>query len=415
MTETSPPSSLKVQCCIVGGGPAGMMVGYILARAGVDVVVLEKHADFLRDFRGDIVHPSTMEALSELGLLEAFLQRPHNEFSELAGQVEQTGVRIADFRHLPTKAKFVAIMPQWEFLNFLAEAGGRMPNFNLMMLTEAADIIDENGQVCGVSATTSTGALEIRADLVIAADGRSSALRAMAGLKVRDLGAPIDVLWLRLPRLPDDRNVPLGRIGAGYIFVMIERGDYFQCAFVVPKGGSDTVKAKGLQSFRERIRSIAPFLGDRVDTLRDWDDVKLLTVTVDRLEQWWRPGLLCIGDAAHAMSPIGGIGINLAVQDAVAAANILSGPLKRGAVTDADLARVQKRRLWPVSIIQSLQLAAQDRVMRPALNTERPIDVPLALKLLDRFAWLRRWPARVVGMGFRMEHVRIADQHPAGR
>ena len=414
MTETSPPSSLKVQCCIVGGGPAGMMVGYILARAGVDVVVLEKHADFLRDFRGDTVHPSTMEAMSELGLLEAFLQRPHNEFSELAGQVEQTGVRIADFKHLPTKARFVAVMPQWEFLNFLAEVGERLPNFNLMMLSEATDIIEENGQVCGVSTTTSTGPLEIRADLVIAADGRSSALRALAGLKVRDLGAPIDVLWMRLPRRPDDRIVPLGRIGAGYVFVMIERGDYFQCAFVVRKGGYATVKAKGLQAFRDRIRSIAPFLGDRVEALRDWDDVKLLTVTVDRLEQWWRPGLLCIGDAAHAMSPIGGIGINLAVQDAVAAANILSGPLRRGAVTDADLARVQKRRLWPVSMIQTLQLTLQDRVLSPALSMDRPIRVPLAIKLLDRFAWLRRWPARVVGVGFRMEHVRIEDRYPGG-
>ena len=415
MTDTSPPSSLKVQCCIVGGGPAGMMLGYILARAGVDVVVLEKHADFLRDFRGDTVHPSTMEAMSELGLLDEFLKRPHNEFSELAGQIEQTGIRIADFRHLPTKAKFVAVMPQWEFLNFLAEVGEKLPNFKLMMRAEATDIIVENGQVCGVLTTTSTGPLEIRADLVIAADGRSSALRALAGLRVRDLGAPIDVLWMRLPRLPDDRNVPLGRIGAGYIFVMIERGDYFQCAFVVRKGGYAAVKAKGLQAFRDRIRAIAPFLGDRVDTLRDWEDVKLLTVTVDRLEQWWRPGLLCIGDAAHAMSPIGGIGINLAVQDAVAAANILSGPLKRGAVTDADLARVQKRRLWPVSMIQSLQLTIQDRVLGPALNRDQPIKLPLAIKLLDRFAWLRRLPARVVGMGFRMEHVRIADQYPPGR
>jgi 2-polyprenyl-6-methoxyphenol hydroxylase-like FAD-dependent oxidoreductase len=356
-----------------------------------------------------------MEAMSELGLLDEFLKRPHNEFSELAGQIEQTGIRIADFRHLPTKAKFVAVMPQWEFLNFLAEVGEKLPNFKLMMRAEATDIIVENGQVCGVLTTTSTGPLEIRADLVIAADGRSSALRALAGLRVRDLGAPIDVLWMRLPRLSNDRIVPLGRIGAGYVFVMIERGDYFQCAFVVRKGGYDAVKAKGLQAFRDRIRAIAPFLGDRVETLRDWEDVKLLTVTVDRLEQWWRPGLLCIGDAAHAMSPIGGIGINLAVQDAVAAANILNGPLRRGAVTDADLARVQKRRLWPVSMIQTLQLTIQDRVLSPALNMDRPIRLPLAIKLLDRFAWLRRWPARVVGMGFRMEHVRIADQYPPGR
>ena len=413
MTE-APPSPLKVQCCIAGGGPAGMMAGYILARAGVDVLVLEKHADFLRDFRGDTVHPSTLQAMHELGLLAEFLKRPHDEFRELSAQIEQTGFRVADFRHLPTQAKFVAVMPQWEFLNFLAEAGKRLPNFKLRMLTEAVDIIEENGGVTGVRVASSSGASEIRADLVIAADGRDSRLRARAGFKVRDLGAPIDVLWMRLPRRPDDAVVPLGRLGAGYMFVMIARGDYFQCAFVVPKGGYDAVKARGLPAFREHIRAIAPFLGGRVETLRDWDDVKLLTVTVDRLEQWWRPGLLCIGDAAHAMSPIGGIGINLAVQDAVAAANILSGPLMRGAVRDSDLAKVQRRRSRPVALIQSMQLLIQDRILSPALNTSRPIKPPLAIKLLDRFAWLRRWPARVVGMGFRMEHVRIDDKHPDG-
>jgi len=413
MTE-APPSPLKVQCCIAGGGPAGMMAGYILARAGVDVLVLEKHADFLRDFRGDTVHPSTLQAMHELGLLAEFLKRPHDEFRELSAQIEQTGFRVADFRHLPTQAKFVAVMPQWEFLNFLAEAGKRLPNFKLRMLTEAVDIIEENGGVTGVRVASSSGASEIRADLVIAADGRDSRLRARAGFKVRDLGAPIDVLWMRLPRRPDDAVVPLGRLGAGYMFVMIARGDYFQCAFVVPKGGYDAVKARGLPAFREHIRAIAPFLGGRVETLRDWDDVKLLTVTVDRLEQWWRPGLLCIGDAAHAMSPIGGIGINLAVQDAVAAANILSGPLMRGAVRDSDLAKVQRRRSRPVALIQSMQLLIQDRILSPALNTSKPIKPPLAIKLLDRFAWLRRWPARVVGMGFRMEHVRIDDKHPDG-
>ena len=413
MTE-APPSPLKVQCCIAGGGPAGMMAGYILARAGVDVLVLEKHADFLRDFRGDTVHPSTLQAMHELGLLAEFLKRPHDEFRELSAQIEQTGFRVADFRHLPTQAKFVAVMPQWEFLNFLAEAGKRLPNFKLRMLTEAVDIIEENGGVTGVRVASSSGASEIRADLVIAADGRDSRLRARAGFKVRDLGAPIDVLWMRLPRRPDDAVVPLGRLGAGYMFVMIARGDYFQCAFVVPKGGYDAVKARGLPAFREHIRAIAPFLGGRVETLRAWDDVKLLTVTVDRLEQWWRPGLLCIGDAAHAMSPIGGIGINLAVQDAVAAANILSGPLMRGAVRDSDLAKVQRRRSRPVALIQSMQLLIQDRILSPALNTSKPIKPPLAIKLLDRFAWLRRWPARVVGMGFRMEHVRIDDKHPDG-
>ena len=413
MTD-KPPETLKVQCCIAGGGPAGMMAGYILARAGVEVLVLETHADFLRDFRGDTVHPSTMEALYELGLLEAFLRRPHTEFSELGGQIEDTFVRIGDFRHLPTQAKFVAIMPQWEFLDFLADAGRKLPQFKLKMSTEATDIIEENGKVVGLLATAEQGPLEIRADLVIAADGRSSLLRGRAGLTVRDMGSPIDALWMRLPRRPDDQTVPLGRIGAGHILVMIERGDYFQCAYVVPKNGYDAIRARGLPAFREHIRAIAPFLGDRVEALHDWDDIKLLTVTVDRLEQWWRPGLLCIGDAAHAMSPIGGIGVNLAVQDAVAAANILSGPLLTGKVTDQDLARVQKRRSLPVSIIQRGQLLIQDRIMSPVLNRDRPIGVPFAMRLLDRFAWLRRLPARVVGMGFRMEHVRIVDRHRGG-
>ena len=412
MSQTA-PSELRVQCCIAGGGPAGTMAGYILARAGVDVVVLEKHADFLRDFRGDTVHPSTMEALAELGLLDDFLKRPHSEFRELSAQIEQTRFNVVDFRHLPTRARFVAIMPQWDFLNFLAEAGRALPEFKLKMSSEAMDIIQEDGKVVGVVAATPSGPLEIRADLVIAADGRGSDLRERAGLKVKDLGAPIDVLWMRLPRRPEDGAVPLGNLGAGHFFVMIERGDYFQCGFVVPKGGYDAIRAQGLPAFQARIAKIAPFLGERAETLRDWDDVKLLTVTVDRLEQWWRPGLLCIGDSAHAMSPVGGVGINLAIQDAVAAANILSGPLLSGTVTEADLARVQRRRLWPVSLMQSIQLIIQNRVLSPVLNQETPIQPPAPLKLLNRFAWLRRWPARVVGMGFRMEHVRIKDLYRA--
>jgi 2-polyprenyl-6-methoxyphenol hydroxylase-like FAD-dependent oxidoreductase len=319
-----PAASLRVQCCIAGGGPAGMMAGYLLARAGVRVAVLEKHADFLRDFRGDTVHPSTMEAMYEIGLLSRFLERPHSEIRDIAGQVGEETIKFADLRHLPTKAKFVAIMPQWDFLNFLVEEGRRFPELDVRMSTEAVDLIEESGKVVGVIAASPTGRLEIRADLVIAADGRDSRLRGKAGMVVDDIGAPIDVLWLRLPRRSDDPNVVLGRLGAGYVLVLIDRTDYFQCAFVVPKGGYEAIKAEGLEAFRQRLAHAAPTMSDRVGVLQSWDDIKLLTVTIDRLEQWSRPGLLCIGDAAHAMSPIGGVGVNLAVQDAVCAANLLA-------------------------------------------------------------------------------------------
>jgi 2-polyprenyl-6-methoxyphenol hydroxylase-like FAD-dependent oxidoreductase len=404
-------ASLKTRCCIAGGGPAGMMAGYILARAGIEVVVLEKHADFLRDFRGDTVHPSTMEAMFELGLLERFLQRPHSRLSELSGRIGDETVRIADFRHLPVQARFVAIMPQWEFLDFLAQEAAKFPEFKLRMQAEATELIEQSGRVTGVRAETPDGVLTIEADLVIAADGRRSTLRERAGLAVRDLGAPIDVLWMRLPRRPDDANTPLGNIGAGYVFVMIERGDYFQCGFVTPKGGYDAVRARGLPALRARIAEIAPIMRDRVDALKDWGDVKLLSVAVDRLERWWRPGLLCIGDAAHAMSPVGGVGINLAIADAVAAANILAGPLSRGAPADADLAAVQARRLGPVRAMQALQLFVQSRVLSAALASQRPFRPPLPARMLDRFAWLRRLPALVVGLGWRLEHVRTRDVH----
>lgn len=398
--------ALRTRCCIAGGGPAGMMCGYILARAGIDVVVLEKHADFLRDFRGDTVHPSTMQALWELGVLDRFLQRPHNELSQLSGRIGDTVIQVADFRHLPTHAKFITIMPQWDFLNFLVEEGRRLPNLHVRMKAEATELIEQSGRICGVKAGTEAGELAIEADLVIAADGRRSTLRERAGLVVRDLGAPIDVLWMRLPREPGDGNAPLGNIGAGYVFVMIDRGDYFQCGYVVPKGGYDAVRARGLDALRAHIVEMAPIMAGRVDgALRSWDDVKLLSVGVDRLEQWWKPGLLCIGDAAHAMSPIGGVGINLAVQDAVAAANILAGPLARGQPSDADLAAVQARRLGPVRAMQALQVLIQDRVLGPALRSDKPLKAPAVVKLFNLVPLLRQIPARVIGMGFRLEHV----------
>ena len=397
--------TLVTDCCIAGGGPAGMMCGYILARAGLKVVVLEKHEDFFRDFRGDTVHPSTMEALSELGLLEDFLKRPHNAFLQLSALIGDTTVKVADFRYLPTKAKFMAIMPQWDFLNFLKAAGERYPNLDVRMRCEALDLIERKGRVVGVKARGPDGDLDIEARLVIGADGRTSMLRAKAGLQGVDLGAPIDVLWMRLPRKPDDANVPLGRVGPGHFMIMIERGDYFQCAYVTPKGGFDAIKAEGLDAFRARVVEAAPLTVDRVHALKTWDDIKLLTVAVDRLTKWWKPGLLCIGDAAHAMSPIGGVGINLAIQDAVAAANILAGPLRRGPVGNGPLAAVQARRLGAVKMMQAIQVTIQNRVLTPLLAAKGPIQVPWPAKLLNAVPLLRQIPARVVGMGFRMEHV----------
>jgi len=397
--------TLVTDCCIAGGGPAGMMCGYILARAGLKVSVLEKHEDFFRDFRGDTVHPSTMEALSELGLLEDFLKRPHNAFLQLSALIGDTTVQVADFRHLPTKAKFMAVMPQWDFLNFMKEAGGRYPNLDVRMRCEALDLIERDGRVVGVKAKGPDGDLHIGAKLVIAADGRTSVLRAKAGLRGVDLGAPIDVLWMRLPRKPDDANVPLGRMGPGHMMIMIERDDYFQCAYVTHKGGFDVIKAAGLEAFRQRIVDAAPMTKDRVQALKTWDDVKLLTVTVDRLTRWWKPGLLCIGDAAHAMSPVGGVGINLAIQDAVAAANLLAGPLKQGLVGNAPLAAVQARREGAVKLMQAIQVTIQNRLLAPLLAAKGPITVPWPAKLLNAVPVLRQIPARVMGMGFRMEHV----------
>jgi len=400
---------LSTDCCIAGGGPAGMMLGYILARAGVRVVVLEKHADFFRDFRGDTVHPSTMEAMSELGLLERFLQRPHDEISQLSAQIGETVVKVADFGHLPTHARFIAMMPQWDFLDFLREEGRRFPNLDVRMRAEAVDVIRGGGRVTGVKVQGPDGAYDIAAKLVVAADGRTSTLRDKAGLTPRAFGTPIDVLWMRLPRRAGDENLPLGRMDAGHMLVMIPRGDYFQCAFVVPKGGYDAIRDKGLPAFRAQIAQAAPMMADRVEQLASWDEIKLLTVTVDRLEQWWTPGLAFIGDAAHAMSPVGGVGINFAIADAVAAANILAEPLIADRVTDAVLGGIQRRREGPVRLMQAIQTAIQNRVLAPVLKADRPLTVPWPLKLLDRFAWLRRLPALAVGTGFRIEHVRAGE------
>jgi 2-polyprenyl-6-methoxyphenol hydroxylase-like FAD-dependent oxidoreductase len=402
----------RVACCIVGGGPAGVMLGLLLARAGVETVVLEKHKDFLRDFRGDTVHPSTLQVMHELGLLDGFLRRPHTEVRELHGVVGDADIGIADFRHLPTRCRFVALMPQWDFLDFLAQHGRRYPGFHLHLEAEVTDIIEEGGRVVGVSGRTSDRTFVIRAGLVIGADGRHSVVRERAGLAVVNIGAPIDVLWMRLPKQPGDPAQSLGRVNFGRMLVMLDRGDYWQCAFVIRKDGFAAIRARGLDAFHADIVKIAPFLQDRVAALADWDAIKLLTVVVDRLTQWWRPGLLCIGDAAHAMSPIGGVGINLAIQDAVAAANILAPKLRAGMVADADLAAVERRRTLPVRLTQGMQVLIQQRVLDRVLGGDKPLKAPALLRLFNRFPWLRRIPARVVGLGFRPEHVHTTAAGP---
>jgi 2-polyprenyl-6-methoxyphenol hydroxylase-like FAD-dependent oxidoreductase len=399
------PEIVRVQCCVVGGGPAGMMLGFLLARAGVEVAVLEKHGDFLRDFRGDTIHPSTLQLLHELRLLDEFLRRPHQEARQLTGVVGGSEVVVANFARLPTHCRFIAFMPQWDFLSFLSEAADRYPTFHLRMRARVTDLIEEAGRVVGVRADTPDGHLEVRADPVIGCDGRHSTVREKAGLPVRTFGVPIDVLWMRLPRRPGDPHQPLGRFGSGQILVLLDRGDYWQCAYVIPKGAFETIRSRGLPAFRRDLNVIAPFLGDRVEELTDWDLIKLLTVMIDRLVEWSRPGLLCIGDAAHAMSPIGGVGINLAIQDAVAAANILAGPLLRGRVTPADLRAVQRRRELPTRLTQRGQVFIQDRVIGRMLGSPGPIRPPRILSLIRQFPFLAGIPARLIGIGFRPEHV----------
>jgi 2-polyprenyl-6-methoxyphenol hydroxylase-like FAD-dependent oxidoreductase len=387
-----------------------MMLGFLLARSGVEVTVLEKHADFLRDFRGDTIHPSTLELMYELGLIDEFLKRPHQEERELAAQVGNEVVRIADFTHLPTYCKFLAFMPQWDFLNFVVEQGKRYPQFEVKMQVEATSLIEENGRIAGVTAKTAAGQIEIRAILTVGADGRHSIVRERAGLQVMDLGAPMDVLWMRISRRLTDPGQTLGHVEAGRLFIMIRRQDYWQCGFVIPKGAADEIRKQGIEKFRENIANLQPFLRDRIGEMRDWNDVSLLTVKVDRLRQWWLPGLLCIGDAAHAMSPVGGVGINLAIQDAVAAANILATNLAAGTLSDQDLHAVQRRREFPTRATQRLQVLIQNMVIRRVLGSAQPLKVPWPLKLMQKFSRLRSIPARVIGMGFRPEHVRTPDK-----
>jgi 2-polyprenyl-6-methoxyphenol hydroxylase-like FAD-dependent oxidoreductase len=398
-------SEVRAGCCIVGGGPAGMMAALLFARAGVSTVLLEKHGDFLRDFRGDTIHPSTLDVMDELGVLDSFLKRPHQEVTTLAGNLGDTLVTVADFTHLPTRCKFVAFMPQWDFLNFLAEEAKRYPAFDLRMQARAEELIWEDGRVAGVRAQTPEGTLDVRADLTIAADGRESLLRGRAGLDVVELGAPMDVLWLRLSKRPEDPHETFGYIRDGRIMALIDRGVYWQCAYVIPKGTLAELHERGLDEFHAQIAAIVPFLADRVDELKGWDDVKLLTVRVNRLRRWYRPGFLCIGDAAHAMSPIGGVGINLAIQDAVASANMLACKLLRGGVDEQDLAAVQRRRESAARLTQAIQLFIQRRIIGRVLTNGRAPFLHRLPALLRWLPFLPRIPGRLVGLGFRPEHV----------
>lgn len=396
---------IKAQCCIVGGGPAGMMLGYLLARAGVDTVVLEKHADFLRDFRGDTVHPSTMQVMDELGLLDAFLKRPHQKLPKLTGVFGDSCVQMADFTRLSLKTGFIALMPQWDFLDFLFDAGAHYPNLKVLRKTEVLDLLRDGETVTGVVARTENGRIDVQASLTIGCDGRHSVVRECAGLEIEDVGAPIDVLWFKVSKNPSETDQTLMNAEPGRILVTLDRGDYWQCAYVIAKGQAEAVRAGGIEHFRKDISSTARKLEARLDEVRSWDDVKLLTVTIDRLKRWTRPGLLCIGDAAHAMSPIGGVGINLAIQDAVAAANILSDKLSDGCPDERVLDRVRKRRQFPVKATQALQVQMQNRIISRALQGG-PLQVPLFMKLTTRVPWLQGLTARVFGLGFRPEHVR---------
>ena len=405
---SEPPSgrTMQVRCCIVGGGPAGMMLGYLLGRAGIDVVVLEKHADFFRDFRGDTVHPSTLQVMDELGLIDGFLKLPHQQLQKMDGMFGGTPVRIADLSRVDTKYPFIAFMPQWDFLNFLREAGQRFASLKVMMNAEATDLIRQGNQIAGVRVTTPEGAIDIRADLTIACDGRHSIVRERAGLEVEEIGAPMDVLWFRAGRSPNESETLFARIEPGKMMVTFDRGDYWQCAYVIAKGQFDVVKARGLQALLDDVARMAPILKSGLADVKGWDDVKLLTVAINRLKRWTLPGLLCIGDAAHAMSPIGGVGVNLAVQDAVATANLLAAKLTSGCPTEDELDAVRRRREFPVKMTQRMQVIAQNNIIDAALKPgERPLKVPLVMRLITAVPWLQGITARLVGLGVRPEHV----------
>ncbi|NOJ48026.1 FAD-dependent oxidoreductase [Bradyrhizobium archetypum] len=397
---------MSVRCCIVGGGPAGMMLGYLLGRAGIDVVVLEKHADFFRDFRGDTVHPSTLEVMDELGLIDGFLKLPHQRLQKMEGMFGGEKVRIADLSRLHVKYPFIAFMPQWDFLNFLRESGKRFGSLKVMMSTEAVDLLRDGDRITGVNARTPDGVIEIEADLTVACDGRHSLVRARAGLEVEEIGAPMDVLWFRAGKRQGETESLFARVDPGRMMVTFDRGDYWQCAFVIPKGQYDAVKARGLPALLDDVARMAPILKEGLGDVKSWDDVKLLTVAINRLKRWTRPGLLCIGDAAHAMSPIGGVGVNLAVQDAVATANLLAARLAQGCPSEAELDAVRRRREFPVRMTQRMQVIAQNNIVSAALKPgNQPLRIPLVMRVITAMPWLQGITARFIGLGVRPEHV----------
>jgi 2-polyprenyl-6-methoxyphenol hydroxylase-like FAD-dependent oxidoreductase len=390
--------------CIIGGGPAGIMLGLLLARAGLPVTVLEKHADFFRDFRGDTIHPSTLQLLHELGLLDKFLELPHSQVNGLSAIVGGSKVSMSDFSHLPTRAKFIALMPQWDFLSFLAGEAGRYPNFTLRMGWEATGLMERDGDTVGVQATTPDGIAEIPADLTVGCDGRHAMSRVAGHLALVDDGVPIDVLWFRMARQSSDPENALGYVNYGRFVILINRNDYFQVGYLIAKGDFPAIQQQGLPAFRESLERIVPFLAGRTGEIDSWEQVKLLTIQVNHLERWFSPGLLCIGDAAHAMSPVGGIGINVALQDAVASANILAGPLRAGALTVYDLEHIQHYREGAVRNTQRVQLFAH-RILNRVLHNPGPLSAPLLLRVLTRVPGFQQATGRFIGMGLQPEHI----------
>ncbi|MBS7695981.1 MULTISPECIES: FAD-dependent oxidoreductase [unclassified Chelatococcus] len=399
-------AKIKTGCAIVGAGPAGLMLGLLLARAGIDVVVAEKHTDFLRDFRGDTIHPSTLEVMHELGLLEGLLALPHTKAASLHAEIGGSNVTIADFSRLPTQCRFIAFMPQWEFLSYIAAQAARSGNFRLLMNTAVEALCEADGKVTGIRAKTSDGDVEISAELVIGADGRNSRIRACAGLEVENFGSPSEVLWMRLSRHPGDPAQVMGHAGPRQGFVMIDRGDYWQCGYVIRKGNFADLRERGLDAFRQEVAAVSPLPANRLTEITSWDDVHLLSVRIDRLKRWWRPGLLCIGDAAHAMSPIGGVGVNLAIQDAVAAANILGRPLREGKLTNKDLAAVEARRRFPTRATQKLQLMMRRDKRKRQNDVNRRSGPPAFMRGIARWPALAHLAGRLIGLGFRPEHIK---------